>query len=152
VSAARHHRNFTAEQLQVRLAAIDTAFGPNQRAEKPVKALEQATPAPGAPRTPVRLPGQAEPLEQPSRGTRWDAKQLQDRAKGICLSWARISGRDVALADAAKVARLSLPLPAVTKVLHETWRRRTGIGLAWPALRAAEVEFLAYEAARRTRS
>jgi hypothetical protein len=95
-------------------------------------------------------PGQAGPAEHgPDKvsKTRWDAKQLQDRAKVICLSWSRISGRDVALADAERMARLSMPLPAITKVLRETWQRKTGLGLAWKSMKDAETAFLAYEAA-----
>jgi hypothetical protein len=132
---------------------MSATFGENQRAEAPVTALEGRGPVSLHSRTNVRPPGQAGPVERgPDKAskTRWAPVELKQRSEVICAHWAAISGRDVRLEDAAKIARLSLPLAAISKVLRTAWQRRTGIALAWPQLRVAELEYLAYEAARRT--
>ncbi len=68
--------------------------------------------------------------------------QLEDRAKVIATSWAAVSGNWCSSKDAMAVARLSMPMTSILTVFHETWTRRTGLGLAWPGLREAEREFL----------
>ncbi len=91
---SRHRaRAFTAVELEARVAKI-MAFahpvGAEQRAEKPVEVPSGDGPVSQG-QTIVRVtPGQPGPAERPvdrTPKTRWDAAQLQDRAKVICLSW-----------------------------------------------------------------
>ncbi len=140
---------YSPAELEARVAKI-MAFAhpaPPEGPETGKAALHESQ----APELTFAPPVTAQPSTRAVRGlskTRWDARQLKGRAEVICVSWARISGRDVALTDAERMARLSMPLSAITKVLREVWQRKTGIGLAWKSMAEAERAFLAYEAHR----
>jgi hypothetical protein len=102
-------------------------FSPEELAEQVSKIMAFAHPPP-------------QPL--PSRQRRshcpWTDAELDDRAKLVAVTWARLSGHPVNLADARRVARLRLDLPAVLRILQMVWERPRGIGACWKDLRAAE--------------
>ena len=81
-----------------------------------------------------------QPLPSRRRRSRcqWTGAELDNRAKLVAVTWARLSGHPVKLADARRVARLRLNLPAVLGTLQTIWDRPRGIGSCWKDLRAAE--------------
>jgi hypothetical protein len=64
--------------------------------------------------------------------TPWTPAEIAERSRTIALAWAAASGRQVALADAAKVAKLRLSLVVILRILEDSERG------PWLALRQAE--------------
>ena len=126
----------------------DPSYASDLRAQKPQEAPEGRGPVSQHPANRTSVRGQAGPAERGSGRCRWAPNELRQRAEVIAAHWAAMSGHDVRLADAERIARLNLPLAAVSKVLREVWRRRTGLGLAWPLLREAEADYKNYLANR----
>lgn len=134
----RRRRAFTPADLEARLAEIDAFVSP---APPPPVVTDASSdePQPRSARTGVRS-GPKAPDVVAGRSGRgcWPTDELEERAKLVAINWSALSGRAVAVSDARRVARLSMPLTMILVSFHETWIRRTGLGLAWPGLREAE--------------
>lgn len=86
MTTRRRMRAFSPQQLDAKVRAILLFTDP---------------PPPAAVPSPPRRPRSASP---------WSAEELDDRSFIICQRWAKLSGTDVKLSDARRVARLRLPL------------------------------------------
>lgn len=84
-------------------------------------------------------------VESPPIRCRWSPEELEERARLVAKLWAKLTGRQVALDHAARIARLSLPTSQLERVLAKA--AHPAIGHAWGPLRAAETAYLAKEAA-----
>jgi hypothetical protein len=114
VTRRRKTRIFTAEQLEAQVAKIMAFAHPAPPPPAPPAARRQRRPSP------------------------WSADELADRSFVIARRWSRLSGTDVKICDAQRVARLRLSTPAILSILDSVWNRPRGLGACWDDLRAAE--------------
>ncbi len=117
------------------------AFTPAELEERVAVILKFAHPEP-APPPPPPAP------RRPRSTSPWALEVLDDRSFIICQRWAQLSGTNVALSDARRVARLRLPLPVILATLQSVWERPRGLGACWEDLRRAEAQLAALSASQ----
>lgn len=82
----------------------------------------------------------AQLVERGDGRCRWDAVALEQRAAAIGRFWATTTGQRVAVEDARRIARLSLPLGNIIRALKRA--AHPGTGAAWRLLREAERDYI----------